>query len=85
MTRRFSTSVANRPSQGRAGGVATAELREVVENRASNRSIGTTMLEDVLRLALLDGMLQLQRADAEQIAGGVDQRGAAPDRDGPAR
>ena len=27
---------------------------------------------------LLDGVLQLQRADAEQIAGGSDQRGTAP-------
>ena len=29
-------------------------------------------------LALLDGVLELQRADADQIAGRSDQRGAAP-------
>jgi hypothetical protein len=56
--------------------VAPAELHQVVEDRI--QQIDRHDHVDVLRLALLDGVLQLQRADADEIAGGSDQRGAAP-------
>src|SRR4029077_6903370 len=49
--------------QGPRRRVAPAELREVVENRL--QQVDRHDHVDVLRLPLLDGMLQLQRADAE--------------------
>ena len=56
--------------------VAPAEFHQIVDDRLEQ--IDRHHHVDVLRLAFLGGVLQLQRADAEQVAGRADQRGAAP-------
>ena len=56
--------------------VAPAEFHQIVEDRLEQ--IDRHDHVEILRLPLLDRLLQLQRADADEIAGRPDQRRAAP-------